>query len=84
MKQYTAIRKGLPDDVILFYRLGDFYELFLEDAQITAPIIGARNLEQLEGSLAAVDIEMTADWYEQISALSYTPPPANDRLEEAK
>ncbi|MGI9240768.1 MAG: DNA mismatch repair protein MutS, partial [Verrucomicrobiales bacterium] len=40
MKQYTAIRKELPDDVILFYRLGDFYELFLEDAQITAPLIG--------------------------------------------
>jgi len=51
---------------------------------ITAPIIGARNLEQLEGSLAAVDVDMTPEWYAQISALSYTPPPANDRLEEVK
>lgn len=50
---------------------------------VTAPIIGARNLEQLEASLAAVDVDMTPEWYEQISALSYTPPPANDRLEEA-
>ncbi len=49
---------------------------------ITAPIIGARNLEQLEGSLAALNVDMTPEWYDEISALSYTPPPANDRLEE--
>ena len=49
---------------------------------VTAPIIGARNLEQLEGSLAALDVDMTPEWYDEISALSYTPPPANDRLEE--
>ena len=40
MKQYTAIRNDLPDDVILFFRLGDFYEIFQEDANITAPLIG--------------------------------------------
>jgi len=40
MKQYTAIRNGLPEDVILFFRLGDFYEIFQEDANITAPLIG--------------------------------------------
>ena len=49
---------------------------------VTAPIIGARNLEQLQASLMALDIDMTPEWYDEISALSYTPPPANDRLEE--
>lgn len=49
---------------------------------ITAPIIGARNLEQLQSSLGALDIEMTADWRKEISDLSITPPPATDRLEE--
>jgi aryl-alcohol dehydrogenase-like predicted oxidoreductase len=49
---------------------------------ITAPIIGARNLEQLEASLAAVDVKMTPEWRAEISALSTEPPPANDRLEE--
>ena len=49
---------------------------------VTAPIIGARNLEQLEASLAAIDIDMTDEWYAQISAISTTPPPAHDRLEE--
>ena len=49
---------------------------------VTAPIIGARNLNQLEASLAALDVEMTDEWYAQISALSPKPPPAHDRLEE--
>ena len=49
---------------------------------ITAPIIGARNMTQLEASLAALDVDMTADWYAEISALSAAPPPAHDRLEE--
>jgi aryl-alcohol dehydrogenase-like predicted oxidoreductase len=51
---------------------------------ITAPIIGARNLEQLEGSLGALDIEMTEQWRNEITELSITPPPATDRLEEQK
>ncbi len=49
---------------------------------ITAPIIGARNVEQLEGSLAAVDVAMTDEWWDEISKLSYAPPPATDRSEE--
>jgi len=48
---------------------------------ITAPIIGARNLPQLEGSLAALDLEMTPALRAEICALSATPPPATDRTE---
>lgn len=48
---------------------------------VTAPIIGARSVGQLEASLAAVDVKMTPEWREAISALSPTPPPATDRSE---
>jgi len=51
---------------------------------ITTPIIGARNLGQLEDSLAAVDYPMTPDLYAEITALSPTPAPATDRTEEQK
>lgn len=51
---------------------------------VTSPIIGARNLEQLESSLAAVDVDMTREWWDEISDLSYMPPPAHDRLEVQK
>ena len=49
---------------------------------ITAPIIGARNLEQLEGSLKSVEIEMTEELYKEVSALSPEPPMATDRSED--
>ncbi len=49
---------------------------------ITAPIIGARNLQQLEGSLASVDIHLTAEQREEISALTPHPGYATDRNEE--
>ncbi len=51
---------------------------------ITAPIVGARNLEQLQDSLNAVRIEMTPELRAEITALSRTPAPATDRLEEIK
>lgn len=49
---------------------------------ITAPLIGARSLEQLEPSLAALKVPMTPEWRAEISALSSEPPPATDRSEE--
>jgi aryl-alcohol dehydrogenase-like predicted oxidoreductase len=49
---------------------------------ITAPIIGARNLSQLEGSLKSLEIEMTPELRSAISALSIDPPIATDRSEE--
>lgn len=38
MKQYMAIKEQYPD-CLLFYRMGDFYELFLEDAHIGARVL---------------------------------------------
>ena len=49
---------------------------------VTAPIIGGRNLEQLEGSLRALDIDVTPDLRSAVSDLAPTPPPATDRVEE--
>ena len=51
---------------------------------VTAPIIGARNLAQLQASLDSLRIDMTPALRAEIGALSRTPPPATDRLEEAK
>lgn len=48
---------------------------------VTAPIIAGRDLTQLTDSLAALDVELTAEQRDEISALSPTPPPATDRAE---
>ncbi|HYM66240.1 MAG TPA: DNA mismatch repair protein MutS [Patescibacteria group bacterium] len=39
MRQYQDAKEKHPDGILLF-RLGDFYEVFFEDAQTAAPIMG--------------------------------------------
>ena len=39
MQQYQKIRASLPPQTLLFYRLGDFYEMFFEDAREAAAIL---------------------------------------------
>ena len=39
MEQYHTMRRSLPDDILLFYRLGDFYEMFFEDAKKASGIL---------------------------------------------
>jgi aryl-alcohol dehydrogenase-like predicted oxidoreductase len=51
---------------------------------VTVGSTGARNLAQLEDSLAALDVDMTDELRERISALSPTPAPATDRTETLK
>lgn len=46
------------------------------------PIISARSAAQLKPSLAAMDYEMSPALYARLAALSPTPPPATDRIEE--
>ncbi|HKY69533.1 MAG TPA: DNA mismatch repair protein MutS, partial [Gammaproteobacteria bacterium] len=38
MRQYLEIKSEYPDN-FLFYRMGDFYELFFEDAKKVAPLL---------------------------------------------
>src|SRR3954471_21118133 len=39
MAQYRRIKSELPKDALLLFRLGDFYELFFEDAQLGAQLL---------------------------------------------
>ncbi|WP_172300389.1 aldo/keto reductase [Pseudoruegeria sp. HB172150] len=50
---------------------------------ITAPIISARTLEQLQPSLAAITHTLDQRTYDMLTSLTPTPAPATDRLEEA-
>ena len=49
---------------------------------VTSTLLGARSTDQLAPALAALDIEMDEELYAAVSALSPTPPPATDRVEE--
>ena len=39
MAQYRRIKGELPKDALLLFRLGDFYEMFFEDAQTGAQVL---------------------------------------------
>ena len=92
-KQYTA-RYGEPwvfevaDKFVAFCKARGLHPVSAAVAwtgshpAVTAPIVGARNVEQLQASLDSVKIDMNKALRDEISALSRTPPPATDRLEE--
>ncbi len=40
MRQYRQTKEELDEQTILFFRMGDFYEMFFEDAERAAPILG--------------------------------------------
>lgn len=81
----------------LYYELADRFVAYASDRgahpatlalawakghpDVTAPIIGGRDLDQLQPSLAALDFEMSAEMRAEIAALSTEPPPATDRAE---
>lgn len=39
MKQYQRVKAEVPKDALLLFRLGDFYEMFFEDAKVGSAIL---------------------------------------------
>src|SRR5437868_4296897 len=48
LRQYLEL-KGRYPDALLFFRLGDFYELFFEDARTAAEILGITLTSRAKG-----------------------------------
>lgn len=55
MKQYFEIKKKHPDAVLLF-RVGDFYETFLEDAITASEILGITLTRRANGAAQSVEL----------------------------
>ncbi len=49
LDQFRAIKKKYPD-AILFYRMGDFYEMFFDDAVIASEVLGLRLTSRAHGN----------------------------------
>ena len=54
MRQYQRIRAGLPSDILLFFRLGDFYELFFDDAKEASAILNVTLTKRQETPMCGV------------------------------
>ena len=55
MEQYLEIKSANPG-LLLFYRMGDFYELFFEDAELASKALGIMLTKR--GKHQGVDIPM--------------------------
>src|SRR3954464_7455973 len=54
MRQYQQFKQQHPD-YVLFFRMGDFYEMFWEDAKLAARVLGVTLTSRSRGGLDAED-----------------------------
>jgi DNA mismatch repair protein MutS len=52
MQQYRRLRGSIPADTLLLFRLGDFYELFFEDAGRPSRIASTASGQNRVGHIA--------------------------------
>ncbi len=55
MRQYMEIKSKYPD-VVLLYRMGDFYETFGDDAKVTSKVLGITLTSRSNGKAAKVPL----------------------------
>ncbi|MBC2605127.1 DNA mismatch repair protein MutS [Pelagicoccus albus] len=54
MQQYFEVRKTLPANTLLLFRLGDFYEMFHEDAVVGAQVLGITLTKRSDYQMAGI------------------------------
>jgi DNA mismatch repair protein MutS len=54
MQQYFEVKRGLPRDTLLLFRLGDFYELFFDDAVVASRLLGLTLTRRQEHPMAGL------------------------------
>ncbi|MBK1875239.1 DNA mismatch repair protein MutS [Pelagicoccus mobilis] len=54
MQQYYEVRKTLPANTLLLFRLGDFYEMFHEDAEVGAQVLGITLTKRSDYKMAGI------------------------------
>ena len=69
--QYREIKARHPD-AILFFRMGDFYEMFFEDAQVAARVLNITLTSRGDGvPLAGVPVKAAAGYLRQFIAQGF-------------
>lgn len=66
MAQYRQMRRELPEDTILFFRLGDFYEMFFDDAKTAAAILDITLTKRHSTPMCGVPFHSAAGYLERL------------------
>src|SRR6478609_8908653 len=54
MQQYFEAKRALPANTLLLFRLGDFYEMFFEDAEIGSRLLGLTLTKRQDSALCGL------------------------------
>lgn len=54
MQQYRELKRSIPPNALLLFRLGDFYEMFEEDALIGSKILGITLTQRHKAPMAGI------------------------------
>ncbi|MDR3228762.1 MAG: DNA mismatch repair protein MutS [Puniceicoccales bacterium] len=71
MASYWAERQKLPDDVLLLYRVGDFYEMFDRDAELGARALSITLTKRAGLALAGVPYHAIQTYVPRLLAAGY-------------
>ena len=66
MAQYRSIRRELPEDTILFFRLGDFYEMFFDDAKTASDILDITLTKRHSTPMCGIPYHSAAGYLERL------------------
>jgi len=68
MKQYHAMRRDLPPGTFLLFRLGDFYEMFFDDAREASAILNVALTKRGEVPMCGVPYHAARGYMEKLLA----------------
>ena len=71
MEQYWEARNSLPSDTLLMFRLGDFYEMFYNDAVEGAKILGITLTKRQDYPMAGVPYHAVDQYLPKLLAAGY-------------
>ena len=60
MQQHAAAKRAYPN-AIVFFRLGDFYEMFGEDALVASKLLGWKLAQKRDGYAAKLSLRDAAE-----------------------
>ncbi len=68
MQQYFEVKRGLPANTLLLFRLGDFYEMFYEDAEVASRLLGITLTKRQDYPMAGIPFHAADNYVTKLLA----------------
>ena len=68
MQQYFEVKRGLPRDTLLLFRLGDFFELFFDDAIVASKLLGLTLTKRQDHPMAGLPSQALDNYVNKLLA----------------